>query len=301
LKLYNDAGAVVDDGTLMKYNEGKSSETMLVYTAEGPDRTLPEGWYTPFFELHERTLQQLQGDETLRQLPRVAEVAADPELLADEINFTFSAASDRPNVRLDARLVEDAADQDLGTVRRMEGHAIVEVQVLARSPVRRARVIGFWQKISKGTAMQPITPQFVEFHDTGPDGPVLRPARGERPEYRDRIKDDGIYTAAIPLAGFDEEGAEIRIFIQAESTDESRYRELEGLSLIASREEEDEAGGEAAARSTSFRTMRRQETIRAVAAAERALREQSRKDAEAAEGKAPRFTRATSLHFRVEP
>jgi hypothetical protein len=289
LKLYNDAGAVVDDGTMMRYNPGKSSPTMLVYTAEGRNRTLPEGWYTPFFELNDATLRLLKG------VPR----GDHPSLQSDEINFTFSVASERPNVRLDARLVEDLDDTELGTVRGSEGYAVVEVQVLARSPVRYAKVIGFWQKIALGTVREPITPRLVMFHDTGSG------AGSDRPESRDRVADDGIYTAAIPLADFQDvrEGAEIRLFIQAEATDESRYRELESLPLVGSEEEGTPAPERTAstARASSFREIRREETAKAVAATERALQEQREKDTEIAQGKVPKFTRATSLHFRVEP
>lgn len=297
LRLYSDQGSLVDDGTLLRFDEARSSDTLLVYTAQGPDRSLPPGWYTPVFVLEKETLGQLNGPARPD-----AQGQARPGLQRDELNFTFSVASDRPNTRLIARLVEPADDPDEGTVHRLEGHAIVEVEVLSRSPVRGAKVVGFYQKIAPGDAASEILPQEVIFYDNGPASPVLRPAQGRRPEVRDRIADDGIYTGAIPLAAFNDAGAEIRVFIQAESNAGSRYRELESLSLI---EPPPAAVStvETAVTPPPASTLsgRREATKAAVAEADRLRDAQRHRDTEAAEGPVPHFQRATSLHFRVDP
>jgi hypothetical protein len=282
LVLYSDQGAPVDGTSMLRYNRAKSTDTLHVWTAEGPDRRLPAGWYTPFLTLDERTMKELKENE---------------------INFTFSVGSTRDNIQLIASLIEEPNDRDRGTVRRAEGQAIVEVQVLAGSPVRRAHVVGFAQRLVPGSNQ--IVTQQVDFNDDGPEGGILRQQLGNRPAVTDRVKDDGIYTGAISIADIGDEGAEIRIFLQGETIEnQSRFIALDD----PMQGQEAESSAEAEERTTttgsssSVRNRRREATREAVRQTARALRAEVVRDTEAAQGALPfKFQRATSLHFRVEP
>lgn len=190
LKLYNFDGRLQQTPTL-DLDRDLSTPTCLIY------RFAPEfgesGWYTAGLVLKESTFRGVG---------------------ADRINFTFSVASTRPNVRLTAALVPlGAEDADLvpppprrGLARAMDRRALVEVQVYGGTSILGARVVGTLQKIDAGSG--PIEPIAQDFFDDGRT-------------YGDRQADDGIYTSTV---SFDQiaKGAEYRIIMQAESTKDSR-------------------------------------------------------------------------------
>jgi hypothetical protein len=281
LVLFNDRGVPVDATTALRFNRGKSTETLLVWSVEAPNR-LPAGWYTPFLRL---------DDETIR------------ELKDNELNFTFSVGSARDNFQLIARLIEDENDAERGTVRPSDEKAIIEVQVIAGSPIRGAKVVGYYQRIDAGS--REIFTQTVEFNDQGEEGGMLRRPIGERKAVFDRVKDDGIYTGAITLPSGAAGGAEYRVFIQAETIEgESRFIALDdpmqGKNLEA--DDTEERPSASLSRTASLRRTRQEETREAVRNQEREERKAVVRDTEKVEGVLPlKFQRATSLHFRFEP
>ncbi|OJW12322.1 MAG: hypothetical protein BGO49_20920 [Planctomycetales bacterium 71-10] len=190
LKLYNFDGRLQQTPTL-ELDRDLSTPTCLIY------HFAPEfgenGWYTAGLILKESTFRGVGSDR---------------------INFTFSVASTRPNVRLTAALVPlGTEDADLvpppprrGLARAMDRRALVEVQVYGGTSILGARVVGTLQKIDAGSGT--IEPIAQDFYDDGRT-------------YGDRQADDGVYTSTV---SFDRiaTGAEYRIIMQAESTKDSR-------------------------------------------------------------------------------
>jgi len=252
LEIYNDAGALVDLMQKVVFDESKSSETLLVYRVEFP-RVLPEDGYTPFLILDQR-------------VPKVLE--------NNDLNFTFSAGSTRHNVQLLASVIDDVTDNSRGTLHSSDRDAVIEVHVSAGSAILDAKVVGFYQKITQGS--DPIIVQTVEFQDKGQP---VRPALGDQPEIRDKQKDDGIYTAAIPINDV-HVGTEFRVFIQADTTDglaKAKYIPLDDPNRGNPAKNDPSLGQDA---KKTDEVQKSQDTI---------------------EGTALKFQRATSIHFRVEP
>ena len=131
---------------------------------------------------------------------------------SDEIDFTFTVASARPNFRLNSTLVQLPNDPELlppppnrGISRAMDRRARVEVQVYGGTSVLSASIHGVLYKLGEGnTKIDPIGQNF--FDDGVTSG--------------DRNGGDGVYTTLIPLDQIDK-GLEYRLLIQAESTDSS--------------------------------------------------------------------------------
>ena len=232
------------------FDESKSSETLLVYRVEFP-RVLPEDGYTPFLILDQR-------------VPKVLE--------NNDLNFTFSAGSTRHNVQLLASVIDDVTDNSRGTLHSSDRDAVIEVHVSAGSAILGAKVVGFYQEITQGS--DPIIVQTVEFQD---EGQLVRPALGDQPEIRDKQKDDGIYTAAIPINAV-HVGTEFRVFIQADTTDgHAKYIPLDDPNRGNPAKNDPSLGQDA---KKADKVQKSQATI---------------------EGTALKFQRATSIHFRVEP
>ncbi len=250
LEIYNDAGALVDRMQKVVFDESKSSETLLVYRVEFP-RVLPEDGYTPFLILDQR-------------VPKVLE--------NNDLNFTFSAGSTRHNVQLLASVIDDVTDNSRGTLHSSDRDAVIEVHVSAGSAILGAKMVGFYQEITQGS--DPIIVQTVEFQD---EGQLVRPALGDQPEIRDKQKDDGIYTAAIPINAV-HVGTEFRVFIQADTTDgHAKYIPLDDPNRGNPAKNDPSLGQDA---KKAEKVQKSQATI---------------------EGTALKFQRATSIHFRVEP
>jgi len=214
---------------------------------------LPEDGYTPFLILDQR-------------VPKVLE--------NNDLNFTFSAGSTRHNVQLLASVIDDVTDNSRGTLHSSDRDAVIEVHVSAGSAILDAKVVGFYQKITQGS--DPIIVQTVEFQDKGQP---VRPALGDQPEIRDKQKDDGIYTAAIPINDV-HVGTEFRVFIQADTTDglaKAKYIPLDDPNRGNPAKNDPSLGQDA---KKTDEVQKSQDTI---------------------EGTALKFQRATSIHFRVEP
>lgn len=247
LRLYNFDGRLQQTPTL-SLDRDLSTPTCLIY------HFAPEfgenGWYTAGLILKESTFRGVG---------------------ADHINFTFSVASTRPNVRLTAALVPlGAEDADLipppprrGLARAMDRRALVEVQVYGGTSILGARVVGTLQKIDAGSG--PIEPIAQDFFDDGRT-------------YGDRQANDGVYTSTV---SFDQiaKGAEYRIIMQAESTKDSRNIPPE-----------DPARNDEARRKDARE--RGETTLRAKST------EEAKKIEEAPSIK---FQRATSVQLRVDP
>ncbi|WZO96240.1 choice-of-anchor X domain-containing protein [Isosphaeraceae bacterium EP7] len=210
-----------------------------------------------------------------------AELVLDKEeysKLDHAINFTFSVSSSRPNVQLHASLVQAPPESDIdpppadrGTVRTELGQARIEVQVFGGTSVRDAHVFGGLQKLTPGVG--PIDLSYLSFKDGGADG--------------DRVADDGVYTALIPIDRLGQE-AEYRVSIQALSTPKSR-------NIVP----EDPNAGDAARRKalidSGFKKI-----VPKPATPEGGDKDATKADETPSLGKALEFERATSIHFRVE-
>lgn len=188
LTLYSESGQAVttssSDARVPTFDKSTSTDTLLVYRIQDPTR-IPEGWYTPVLGLDPDVLHQLSdpsGD--------------------NEINFTFSVGSLRPNVRLTASLVQPADGTTRGVVYAKD-KAVIEVLVSAGNPVRSAEVFGYYQRIAPGT--DEIKTYAFPLKDDGATG-------------GDKLKDDGVYTGEI-LLGDVRVDTEFRVFLQAETTD----------------------------------------------------------------------------------
>ncbi len=266
IELYSDNGVIAADSHNMTLEKGTTDPgTMLVYRAQDPFR-LSEGWYTPVLRFEPEVLNEIRSP--------------------NEINFTFSVASLRPNIQLIASLKQPDTTDTHGTLRSGEQVAVVEVLVSAGSPVRGAQVVGFFQKITHGGAE--ISTQELRFED---QGQVILLDKSNNPTVKDTLKDDGIYTAKIPI-GDVKEGTEFRVFIQADTTDgKAQFIALDDPNRFKPEADQDQplaAAKTKAKKSTLTRTL---EDFKA----------RGEKDQKKAEGEAPKFQRATSLHFRVEP
>ncbi len=133
-------------------------------------------------------------------------------------------------------------------------------------------MIGFYQAITPGS--DPIIFQPIEFQD---EGQLVRPALGDQPEVRDKQKDDGIYTAAIPISAV-RVGMEFRVSIQADTTNgKAKYIPLDDPNRGNPAKNDPTLGQDA---KKAEKVQKSQDTI---------------------EGTALKFQRATSIHFRVEP
>lgn len=188
LRLYNDNGQLVNTPSLA-LDRDLSTPTCLVY------RFRPEfgetGWYTAALVLQ---------DETFRRI-------------SEPIDYTFSVASTRPNVRITAAQVQAPADPELmppppnrGLARVSDRRVKIEVQVYGGTSVRGASIRGVLHKLDEQKGR--IDPIAQDFHDDGKT-------------YGDLRADDGVYTSLIALDQIDQ-GKEYRVLIQAESTETSR-------------------------------------------------------------------------------
>lgn len=199
----------------LQIDRDATTDTMLVYQLPNPRLSagrIPAGMYTPKILFREDHLPAFGFEK--------------------KVTFTFSVATDRitrlgttdprPNVQLIAALRQDPPyDKDKdpieaeevayrGLVRSEMFEAIVEVQVNSGAPVKGVDVTGSFQRISLDpTDSQDIRTETVQFMDDG--------------KAPDMLRDDGIYTAKIPLEPPPRKDAVYRVIIQAMTTDESEY------------------------------------------------------------------------------
>jgi hypothetical protein len=261
LELYSDNGIIAADARNMRLETSTSDPTLLVFRAQDP-RRLSEGWYTPVLRFEQAVMDQLKAPY-------------------NEINFTFSVASLRPNLQLIASLIQPENTDTRGTIHSGDQVAVVEVLVSAGSPIRGAKVYGYFQRIGSGN--DEIDTQEVVFQDQGKTNPLDA----------DKLKDDGLYTAKIPIANVTK-GTEFRVFIQADTTDgTARFVALDDPNRFNPVVQNDQnqpvqIAKKNAKKSTMTKTLE-------------AFQTQGSEDQKKAEGPAPKFQRATSLHFRVEP
>src|SRR5271166_2108793 len=144
MELYSDNGVIATDARNLKHERSTSDpDTLLVYRAQDPFR-LSEGWYTPVLTFHKEVMDQIKAPY-------------------NEINFTFSVASLRPNIQLIASLRQPDGTKTRGTIHSGEKEAVVEVLVSAGSPIRGAKVYGYFQRINTGN--DDIETQEVVFQD----------------------------------------------------------------------------------------------------------------------------------------
>ncbi len=316
IELYDDSGIRMDSEAKLHLSRDASSDTLLVWRAQAPAQ-LSEGWYNPFLRIDRRTYELLDG--TTSKAPEnetPAEKAKRLRLAANEINYTFSVASNRKNVQLISHVVESATDTDLGTLHPSDRAAVIEVQVSAGSSVLGARIEGYYQRITSGSkAIE--TRRFV-LED---QGQVVRAPLADQPELRDRAKGDGVYTGSIVISDV-AEPTEFRVFVQCETNpststfipldDPTRHdhQQNSGASVTpplatgntatppsALDQAETEAQKQLATQTGnvgSAATTGGGQTDAEINAA-RAARDQA-----AAEGAVPKFQRATSIHFHVE-
>ncbi len=90
--------------------------------------TLNPGWYTLIVTFEEDVFKHW-GDQ--------------------QVDYTFSVGSDRPNIQLITGLVQGADSNASGTIDKIDGPAVIEVQASAGSSVLGASIFGFYQKITK--------------------------------------------------------------------------------------------------------------------------------------------------------
>ncbi|MBX6312309.1 MAG: hypothetical protein IRY99_05230 [Isosphaeraceae bacterium] len=255
LKLVSDLGMEVADTAKLRFDANTSTPSLLVFRAAAPP--LRPGWYTP-------VLTFVKDD--------------DYKFLTDnEVNFTFSVASDRPNIQLITGLVQPPGSRSKGTVKRAEEYAVIEVQVSAPSSVVDARIEGYYQMITAGN--ERIETRAIGFRDDGTDVNGNERGAKEFDEARkDRAAQDGIYTAFIPLADVTK-ATEFRVFVQADTTEgRSHYIALD-----------DPSSGDADEDTTPQRPRDQKARLR------------QEEHTKAAEGKVLQFQRATSIHFHAEP
>lgn len=261
LDLYSDNGIIAADARNMKLEKSLFDATLLVFRAQDPSR-LSEGWYTPVLRFEQEVMDQIKAPY-------------------NEINFTFSVASLRPNIQLIASLRQPDGAKTRGTIHSGEQEAVVEVLVSAGSPIRGAKVYGYFQRINTGNT--DIDTQEVLFQDEGQAQPLDA----------DRLKDDGLYTAKIPIGNLTS-GTEFRVFIQADTTDgNAAFVALDDPRRFNADANNDQdqplpLAKKKAKKSTMTKTLE-------------AFQTKGIEDQKKAEGPAPKFQRATSLHFRVEP
>jgi hypothetical protein len=275
LTLYSDNGQPVStsdsDARIPTYDRSTSTETLLVYRVQDPTR-IPEGWYTPVLGLDKDVLDLLKN-------PLVAAAGKDAAILND-LNFTFSVGSLRPNVRLTASLIQPENAQAKGVLYAKD-KATIEVLLSAGSPVRFAQVVGYYQRIIKGNAE--INTYVAKFSDDGTNG--------------DRVKDDGIYTGEI-LLGDVQVDTELRVFVQADTTDgKARFIALDDPNRDDGNAD---TNGSSTGTSTgsSSSASKKDDATRTKTLAKAAS--DAQKATTAAEGEVFKFQRATSVHFLVK-
>ncbi|MFO0910464.1 MAG: hypothetical protein U0794_19320 [Isosphaeraceae bacterium] len=250
LRLYNDNGQLANTPSLM-LDRDLSTPTCLIY------RFSPEfgetGWYTAALKLNPATRNRI----------------------VDDINFTFSIASTRPNFHLTALQLQAPNDLELvpppptrGMARVMDRRVKVQVQVYGGTSILGASIRGVLYKLDNGKAE--INPIAQDFFDDGKT-------------YQDVTANDGVYSSIISLdqVGGDNQGGggiEYRVLIQAQSTETSRN--------IAP---EDPNKGDAGRRA------------QAAEAGDRTVRKDAGDDTPSPEPTpAQIFQRATSIQIRVE-
>lgn len=207
--LLDDQGRPSDQAGFLEYDDLTSTPYVRVYrfrdkktrgTGGAEPDVRPEGWYRI----------RLEDDPEYANL-----------LLADTIRCTASVASLRPNVQLNVGLYYSPANAGAarGTFDAAEPDPdnkdpIVEVQVYGGVPILGATVQGFYQRLGEFSGAEgeedALNAYFpVEFHDDG-----------DHARHGDRAKDDGIYSARIPLdpSTTPRGGAEYRFAIQAYTT-----------------------------------------------------------------------------------
>jgi hypothetical protein len=205
MKLVSDQGIEIADTAKVRFDEGTSTPSLLVFRVSTPP--LRPGWYTP-------KLVFSKDYDDYEFLTRA------------EVNFTFSVGSARPNIQLITGLVQPPGSPNKWTLRRAEDYAVVEVQVSAPNSVLAAQILGYYQMITQGA--DPIDTRSVDFRDDGTDAKGLTKGQAGFDETRcDRAANDGIYTAFIPLTDVTVR-TEFRVFVQAETTDgQARYIALD--------------------------------------------------------------------------
>jgi hypothetical protein len=262
LELYSDNGVIAADARNMRPDNSTSDPgTIFVFRAQDPSR-LSEGWYTPVLSFDKRVMDQIRAPY-------------------NEINFTFSVASLRPNIQLVASLRQPDGTKTLGTIHSGDQVAVVEVLVSAGSPIRGAKVTGYFQRINTGNT--DIDTQEVLFQDGGQAQPLDA----------DKLEDDGVYTAKIPISNVTR-GTEFRVFIQADTTDgTAKFVALDDPNRFNPDAKNDENQPVQITKKKAKKS-----TLTKTREDFQARGQEAQKNAE---GAAPRFQRATSLHFRVEP
>lgn len=317
IELYDDSGVRMDSEAKLVPSRDASSDTLLVWRAQAPAQ-LSEGWYNPFLRIDRRTYELLDGSTSKpsKQDESDAEKRQRLRLATNEINYTFSVASDRKNVQLISHVVESPTDSNLGTLYPSDRAAVIEVQVSAGSSVLGARIEGFYQRITAGSkAIE--TRRFV----LKDEGQVVRDPLANQPEIRDRARGDGVYTGSIVISDVTEP-TEFRVFVQCETNPGSTFVPLDDPNRGAPLQN---AGASGTATPAAIATTPNAEPPSGLDQAEAQAREElaatakvgaaatvngqsdaeinavrAERDQTAAEGAVPKFQRATSIHFYVE-
>ncbi|MHC5538191.1 choice-of-anchor X domain-containing protein [Singulisphaera rosea] len=232
----------------LQLDEETTTETMMVFKLPNPareDGRLPQGEYTPKLFLKRKHF-----------IPHLFEEAG-------KVNFTFSIATEKPNILIIPGLrqvtlrAEDGAGDgereaaDRGTIANTKNAAIVEVQVMAGASIKGAEVSGSFMRVDASN--DSITSKVVAFKDDGLGS--------------DTTADDGVYTGRIVLVPEEQRvGSEYRVFIEARSVEEK-------TAFVSTSEfSQDSAKGDGNGADAKSQSM----------------------------PKVPPFQRATSLNFRAE-
>jgi hypothetical protein len=261
VQLLDDGGKQSAYGDSLKLDPVASTQTMRVYRLPKDVSGRQSQWYR------------------LEIAPDNGYASA---LLADNVRYTVSIASLRPNVQLNTGIIYEplTASSSL-TQKKIEGEAeqkptidrsmqgtfsalmpgpVVEVQVYGGTAILGATVRGIYQVLGGNNPLDRFPG--IEFKDDG--------------KTPDRVKDDGIYSAQIPLDATPDGGADYRLGIQAFADRRLKGRKTSNVPFEPSDEASEAKAKQNAKenRKSDFNTPQ---------------------DAEALE-----FQRATSIHFRAE-
>lgn len=261
VQLLDDGGKQSAYGDSLKLDPVASTQTMRVYRLPKDVSGRQSQWYR----------LEIAPDENYAG-----------SLLADNVRYTVSIASLRPNVQLNTGIIyEPLTASPVLTPKKIEGEAgrrpnidrsmrgtfsalmpgpVVEVQVYGGTAILGATVKGIYQVLGGNNPLDRFPG--IEFKDDG--------------KTPDRVKDDGIYSAQIPLDATPDGGADYRLGIQAFADRRLNGRKTSNVPF----EPSDEAS-EATAKQNAKNNQRSDLN--------------TPQDAEALE-----FQRATSIHFRAE-
>jgi len=222
-----------------------STNNVLVFQLKSLDQGgLGEGWYTPVLKVYDDLLASPGKTGVTRE-----------GFNDDFIHYTFSVGTLNPSNQVVASLVQEIPkDKDTtayrGTLAGSVDTALIQAQVRAGLPIKNAVVTGFAERIEENSN-SPIRRIAISLLDNG--------------AAPDQQAGDGIYTVKIGLSRDVNQGAEYRVFVDAQAVSDPRFVPTgDKIQDADSQEDGSQTGGT--------------QDIRA-----------------------PRFERATSVQFRVMP